>query len=353
MTGPSPPRKPRAFSADDPAIVAEPKPATTAGGDARPNAARPSGPVPASRRSLSGEIKGGIRWGAILASAMIGLATLAAGVAFARFVDQALAREDWVGWLAFALLVTGGLALFVIVAKELWGLMRLARLGALKSDVAAALRDKDPARERKAVLALQKTYATREDLRWGLDRLREHARDVQDPGDLLKLADREVMAPLDQEARRAILKSAKRVATVTALSPIMWIAMIYVLAENLSLLRKLAALYGGRPGTAGALRLAGMVVSHIIATGGVAMTDDLLGQFLGQDLVRRLSRRLGEGLFNGALTARIGVAAIQVVRPLPFLDAEEVRVRDLVREIFRRTPGEAAENQANDKTTVA
>ena len=62
-----------------------------------------------------------------------------------------------------------------------------------------------------------------------------------------------------------------------------------------------------------------MVFTHIVATGGVAMTDDLLGQFLGQDLLRRLSRRLGEGAFNGALTARIGMAAIDVIRPLPFL----------------------------------
>jgi putative membrane protein len=67
------------------------------------------------------------------------------------------------------------------------------------------------------------------------------------------------------------------------------------------------------------------------------MTDDLLGQFLGQDLLRRLSRRLGEGVFNGALTARIGVAAIEVTRPLPFLDANPIRVRDLVSELVSRT----------------
>ena len=65
-----------------------------------------------------------------------------------------------------------------------------------------------------------------------------------------------------------------------------------------------------------------MVLAHIIATGGIALTDDLLGQFLGQDLLRRLSRRLGEGAFNGALTARMGVAAIEVIRPLPFLAAK-------------------------------
>jgi putative membrane protein len=65
------------------------------------------------------------------------------------------------------------------------------------------------------------------------------------------------------------------------------------------------------------------------------MTDDLLGQFLGQDVLRRLSRRLGEGAFNGALTTRIGLAAIQVVRPLPFLAAKPPRVRDVLGEVLR------------------
>ena len=93
---------------------------------------------------------------------------------------------------------------------------------------------------------------------------------------------------------------------------IFFFAILYVLIENVRMLRGLATLYGGRPGLLGALRLGRMVITHIIATGGVAMTDDLLGQFLGQDLVRRLSRRLGEGVFNGALTARIGAAAVEV-----------------------------------------
>jgi putative membrane protein len=72
------------------------------------------------------------------------------------------------------------------------------------------------------------------------------------------------------------------------------------------------------------------------------MTDDLVGQFLGQDLLRRLSRRLGEGVFNGALTARIGTAAIAVTRPIPFLDAEPIRLRDLLPELLRRAKPQGA-----------
>ena len=119
------------------------------------------------------------------------------------------------------------------------------------------------------------------------------------------------------------------------MSPMALIAVGYVLIENLRLLRALAALYGGRPGFLGVLRLAHLVFAHMLATGGVALTDDLLGQFLGQDILRRLSRRLGEGAFNGALTARIGIAAIEVIRPLPYLAAKPPRVRDVLGEVLK------------------
>ena len=115
--------------------------------------------------------------------------------------------------------------------------------------------------------------------------------------------------------------------------------MIYVAVENLRMLRTVAGLYGGRPGTLGSLRLARMVITHIVATGGIALTDDLLGQFIGQDVLRRLSRRLGEGAFNGALTARVGATAVEVCRPLPYLSAPPVRARDIAAELLRRPPG--------------
>jgi putative membrane protein len=283
-----------------------------------------------------GELRRGIRWGAILLSALTGLAGLAAGLAFGRFVSAAFERDDWVGWLATGLGLTAVFAALVLMLREIVGIVRLGRLQALNEAVSVALARQDVKAEQDAVAALQRLLEGRPDCRWGLARLAEHASDGRDPGDLLRLADREVMAPLDEHARRQILKSAKRVATVSAISPMAWVAMLFVAVENLRMLRTIAAIYGGRPGLTGTLRLARLIIGHIVATGGVAMTDDLLGQFLGQDLLRRLSRRLGEGAFNGALTARIGVAALSVTRPLPFLDVPEIRVRDLVPEIFRR-----------------
>lgn len=330
MTTQQEPRKPRAFSLDEPEL--QDSISVSPAGDI-PEA--PSSSETGDGRITLGEVKRGARWGAIFLSAMVSLAGLAASLAFARFVSDALSRNDWIGWTATALAVTGLIAAVVIAAKEIVGLVRLSRLSGLKQDVAAALRDNDVKRERAAVDRLTGMFANRPDLKWGLARFKEHKGEVLDPGDLIRLAERELVAPIDTAARRLIMRSAKRVSMVTALSPFVWIAMLYVLAENLRMLRSVATLYGGRPGFVGSLRIARLVVAHILATGGLAMTDDLLGQFLGQDLLARLSRRLGEGMFNGAMTARIGTAAVDVTRPLPFLEAEPVRVRDLVPELLR------------------
>jgi putative membrane protein len=271
----------------------------------------------------------------VLASALAGAALLGIGAWFARLVSAALVREDWVGWTALVLLLVAGFAALMLGLRELIGFSRLARLNRIRADIVRAIADRDLKRERKAALRLAALYARRPQQSWSVRRFREHARDVHDAGELLALADREMVAPLDAQARRLITGSAKRVATVTALSPMVLIAVTYVAVENLRLLRGLAGLYGGRPGFFGVLRLAQLVFTHIVATGGIAMTDDLLGQFLGQDILRRLSRRLGEGAFNGALTARIGIAATEVIRPLPYLATKPPRVRDVLGEALR------------------
>ena len=72
----------------------------------------------------------------------------------------------------------------------------------------------------------------------------------------------------------------------------------------------LAQLYGGRPGLLGMVRLVRHVVGHLAITGGMAASDSLIQQMLGHGITAKLSAKLGEGLLNGLLTARLGLAAI-------------------------------------------
>ncbi len=84
--------------------------------------------------------------------------------------------------------------------------------------------------------------------------------------------------------------------------------------------------------------------AHLAATGAVAVGDDLVGSTLGGGVLSKLSRRFGEGLINGALTARVGITAIELCRPLPFEAEPKPRVATTVRRaltgLFTRETGE-------------
>jgi putative membrane protein len=142
--------------------------------------------------------------------------------------------------------------------------------------------------------------------------------DIIDGANLVRIAETELLAPLDQRARQMILDAAKRVSLVTAVSPRALVDLAYVLFESGRLIRRLSELYGGRPGTLGFIRLARGVLAHLAVTGAIAAGDDFVHQIVGQGLAARLSSRLGEGVVNGMMTARIGLAAMEVARPLPF-----------------------------------
>ncbi len=338
------PRRPEAFTPDDPNLEMAAaqditsKPGSAAGADGV-GGARAEGPAaPRFDRDTAGR---GFRWGALLLATAGALASIALALSFVRFTSIAFERNDWIGWIAFVLIVLMALSATVLLTKEIVGFFRLRRLGALREEAEKALREKDRRLEARVLRRLTGPLEHRPEHRWALARLAEHERDVRDPGDLLRLADRELMTALDGEARRLVAGAARRIATVSAISPTALLTVTWVLIENLRLLRRLAGLYGGRPGFFATARLARMVFAHVVATGGVALTDDLLGQFLGQDILRRLSRRLGESVFNAALTARIGAAAIEVIRPLPYIEAPRIRARDFLGEITRRAKAES------------
>ena len=60
------------------------------------------------------------------------------------------------------------------------------------------------------------------------------------------------------------------------------------------------------------------MLAHLAVTGSIAVGDSFVQQIVGHGLAARLSAKLGEGVVNGMMTARIGIAALDTVRPLPF-----------------------------------
>jgi putative membrane protein len=160
------------------------------------------------------------------------------------------------------------------------------------------------------------------------------AGEIIDGRDLIDLAERHLMAPLDRLARREIAAAAKRVSVVTAISPRAVLDLLFVIAQIVRLIRRMAEIYSGRPGLLGFVRLARSVGAHLAITGGMAVGDSLLQQVVGHGIAAKLSARLGEGVLNGLLTTRVGLSAMAVCRPMPFGAAQPPGVRDVAPFLF-------------------
>lgn len=264
--------------------------------------------------------------------ALVGL-FLSAAVSMAAwdFATGMVTRNPYLGW---AVTGVGGVALLLavlIILKELAGLARLKRVDGLKTRADAAAQSHEMGQARSIVDELLRFYRGREDLAWGRDSLAKQRNDVLDADALMALAERELMTPLDQAAQREVEAAARQVAAVTALVPLALADVVAALTSNIRMIRRIAEIYGGRAGTLGSWRLFRAVMTHLVATGAVAAGDDLIGTIAGGGALAKLSRRFGEGIVNGALTARVGVAAMEVCRPLPFGEGRRPSVAGLVK----------------------
>ena len=208
-------------------------------------------------------------------------------------------------------------------------------LDALKADAALAQSDNDQKLAHHVAERLEAIYADRPDMARAREVVKTNLPHLFDGTEIITLAERSLMAPLDARAKVLTAASARRVALVTAVSPRALVDVAFVIYESVRLAGAIAALYGARPGFFGFWRLTGAVLAHLAVTGGLVLTDGIVEQLIGQGLAAKLSARLGEGVVNGLMTVRVGIAAMRVVRPLPFDTQPQPTVRDFIPELTK------------------
>jgi putative membrane protein len=285
-------------------------------------------------------VKRRFRWGTLFWTATAGLVLMGLGLGVVNLIEDLFARSESLGFVGLGFAAAAALALAVVIGREAFGLARLATIEKLHLRAAEVLASDDRAASRAVVDDLLKLAHQNPQLARARATLKGHAGDIIDGADMIKLAERELMTPLDSEARRLVSSAAQRVSIVTAVSPRAMIDVLFVLVVSLRLIRQLAYLYGGRPGTLGMIALLRHVIAHLAITGGVAASDSLIQQMLGHGVAAKLSQRLGEGMLNGLLTARLGLAAIEVTRPLPFTALPQPALADLAKDLLRKRESE-------------
>lgn len=327
-----PPRRPTAFRLDE-AEIAEAPPLDDILVADEAVAGLPAPVEPKRPRRLK---LGRIFWAGLGA-----LGSLALGLAVTDLIESLYARADWLGYAALGVAGVTALAGIAFILREVFAIRRLAMIDDLRAEAIEVLASDDRGAARRIVGRLDGLYAAIPETARGRAAVARHEPGIFDGSDLLRLAEREILAPLDAAAARAIAQAAQRVSIVTAVAPRAVIDIAVVAAVSISLIRRVATIYGARPGTFGFFTLLRHVFTHLAITGGMAAGEGLLDQVVGHGIAARISAKLGEGVINGLLTARVGLAAMAVCRPMPFQAVRQPTMRDVAGKLFERAGKEA------------
>jgi putative membrane protein len=268
------------------------------------------------------------RWLSLLLGALFTLFMMWASLSTLQLIESFFARSPWLGWVAVSVAAIAVIAALAIIMREIIGLLRL------QETAARAINLDEQSSAQKACAELESIYGGRPDTKWGLEQFKSHRGDILDPRDRVMLADKLILKPLDEAVHKIIARRARRVTLLTTVTPAAVLDILFVAAQNLGMLREIATLYGGRPSTFSTLKLARMVATHLAVTGGLALSDNLIQHFVGKGLLGKLSARFGEGAVNGILTARIGLAASNVCRPIPRAAATSDTLTSLLKEVM-------------------
>jgi putative membrane protein len=282
--------------------------------------------LPPQRRSL---------WSKLFWGALAFLVSLGFALALERLISDLFARYPALGWAGLGATALMLLALVALIARELLAIFRLHKLEHLRKEALEAHQNHNLASAKKIAQNVRDLYGNRADCARQVTRYDAGAEGVFDADHVLPFAERELQHPLDKRARQLIAASSRRIALVTSVSPRAVVDIGFVLYESIRLSRHIAALYGARPGFFGFMSLAKAILSHLALTGGIALGDSILQQLLGHGVAARVSTKLGEGVINGLMTVRVGIAAMRVTRPLPFLVGKPPSVSEFLPELVK------------------
>lgn len=269
-------------------------------------------------------------WGKVFFFSLCSLLLLSFAMWGVSLIETLLGYHPVLAGLGSVLLFTSLLALLVICGREIFAMMRLKKITSIRKKAEQALVEEDGALKEYVLSETHRLYADRTELSTSFDRLAEQNIDKMTADQRLSAFEAEVMSKLDEQAKHVISNTAKAVSMLTAVSPVAAMDVAFVCWQNLRMLHKLARIYAGRPGTFETVKLAKMVLTHLALTGGIAMGDNLLQNLLGRGLAAKVSTRLGEGLANGILTSRVGLAALDLCRPLAFDTVKKPSLKSLI-----------------------
>ncbi len=180
---------------------------------------------------------------------------------------------------------------------------------------------------------LAEFYQHRPQIRTRIDQFYVTLVDTHSDREMCQLFSKQVMSDIDQQAYRIVTKNSKETALMLMLSPFALLDTLLTLWRNLKMIREIANLYGGKPGILGSISLSTVVIQNLIYAGASEIIEDGIAESLGKSVLSVFFAQAAQALGSGLMTARVGLKAMQVCRPLPFTESERPRLKEVRRDM--------------------
>ncbi len=273
--------------------------------------------------------KKGRRW---LATGL--LASFSGLVAWQAFdtVVQAVQSADWLalGWAGFiSTLAALGIG---AIGKELWKLRRLKNHFSVQEQSEALLQS-DSVGQGKAFCQKLAADGGVQAESPSYDRWLNGLNASHSDAEILDMYDAIVVAEQDKIATQIVTRHATESAALVAISPLAMADMLLVAWRNFKMIDNLAQVYGIELGYWSRLQLFKSTLVNMAAAGASELAIDAGMDLMSMDLAGKLSARAGQGIGVGILTARLGIKAMSLLRPMPWSPDRAVKLSAIRKQI--------------------
>lgn len=250
-------------------------------------------------------------------------------------VIQALQSADWLslGWTGFiSVLATLGLG---AMAKEIWKLRKLRHHFSVQEQAEALIVNDAVGKGQQFCesVAKQGGISTQSP---SYDRWVNSVSDSHSDAEILDMYDAMVLSEQDKKASQIVSKFATESAALVAISPLAIADMLLVAWRNFTMIDQLADLYGVELGYWSRIKLFKSVLVNMAAAGASELAIDAGMDLLSMDLAGKVSARAGQGIGVGILTARLGLKAMTLLRPLPWHKERALKLSAIRKQIVAK-----------------
>ncbi|MCX8858828.1 YcjF family protein [Vibrio parahaemolyticus] len=240
-------------------------------------------------------------------------------------VVTAVQTADWLalGWAGFITTVASlGLG---AIGKELWKLRKLRNHFSIQEEAELLVHGDSVGKgkvfcekvaEQSGVLAENP----------GFDRWQNSINPAHSDAEILDMYDSMVVSQQDKLATKVVSQHATESAALVAVSPLAAADMLLVAWRNFKMIDNLSQVYGVELGYASRIKLLRAVFVNMAAAGASELAIDAGMDLMSMDLAGKVSARAGQGLGVGILTARLGLKAMALLRPLPWYPDRQVKL---------------------------